>query len=84
MTATVTDISALCRRLLRRPVSDVEFARQHIRNELKDECLPVRVAQAQARAERLILASVDPDKAIKRAIVWARSAIDSTSPLVSV
>jgi hypothetical protein len=70
MPATVTDISTLCRRLLRRPVSDVE---------LKDECLPVRIAQAQARAERLILASVDPDKAIKRALVWARGAIDSTS-----
>lgn len=74
-------ISALCQRFLRRPLSEDESAVLRVRRELKgdERILPVRLAQAEARARRLVLANVDPDRAVHRAVIWARGALDSTS-----
>lgn len=74
-------LEQLCRRFLGRAISEDEACARRVRRELRDDerILPIRLAQAEARARRLVLANVDPERAFQRAIAWARGAIDSTS-----
>lgn len=80
MSATVISMSNFCGRLLRRPKSETELACERIRRELRGQCTEQRIAQAEARAARLIAANLAPDRAVRRAIAWATCATDPTDP----
>lgn len=57
-----------------------EVARARVLKRLKGSVTGERLAQAQARAERLVLAGAPIDNAVNRAIVWALYATDPNNP----
>lgn len=88
MSATVVHMSKfrqrgtdLARRLVpAAPVSDADFVRQHIRDQLHPHCPMLRIAQAVARAERRIAQGCPADRAIRYAIAWATCADPDRDP----
>ena len=81
MTATVTSISDVAARFLRRPVSDEQFAKDCVRGKLRGTgCSAQRIEQACARAQRLVAAKYPVDTAVRRAVAWATCADDGRDP----
>lgn len=81
MSATVTDLSAFAARVMRRPLSAEQEARERVRMQLRaTACGPQRIEQACSRAARLVAANYPIDKAARRAIAWATCADDGRDP----
>lgn len=80
MTASVVSLSDFAARVPRRPKSESQIACDEVRRRLAGVCQPVRIAQACARVERLVVANYPPRKAIERVVAWATCADDPEPP----
>ena len=77
MSASGVDMRAFVR--TRVPLPDEQYARKRVRDALRGRVSDSRIAQAEARAERLVLAGgVALPRCIERAIAWALCATDPT------
>ena len=77
MSASVVDMRAFTR--TRAPLTDEQFARKQVREQLHGRCDPSRIAIAEARAERLVRAGgTSLPSCVSRAVVWALNATDDT------
>lgn len=78
--SAVFSLSDFAARVLRRPKSEAETACATIRTRLRGRVSESRIAQACARAERLIAADLRPQRAIERVVAWALHADDPPPP----
>ena len=76
---SVTDIATRMQPAIERQAERILKAREDVKNALPG-AEPMRVALAQARAERNIVNGVPIGTAIDRAVSWARWATDMRSP----
>jgi len=74
---SVVSLEDVRHRYQTRAKSDEQHARSRVRDYLRGRCTPHRIAQAEARAERLVIAGLAISRAIERATAWALSATDS-------
>jgi hypothetical protein len=59
------------------PEEVVVAAHKQVCKRIKGRCSVARIAQAQARAERLIAMGLPTDQAVHRAVAWAVYAADA-------
>lgn len=76
MTASVVSLSDYAARFVRRPLSDEQMVQRRVRDALKGKVHPRRLAQAEARAARLVAANLTQARILERVIPWALSADD--------
>jgi len=79
--SAVLDIADFARRRAARGTTDEQDARRQVRAELTGKVKPVRIAQAEQRAENLVRAgSLAIPAAVRRAVTWALTPDEPTPP----
>lgn len=80
--SAVISLSDYAARFVRRPETEEQIVARRVREALREKGLTaMRIAQAEARAERAIQSpSVTLDRAVRRAVAWATDADDHNNP----
>lgn len=81
MNASVVSLSDFAARVMRRPLSDEQMVRKRVRKALTGRCGASLIAQAEARAERLVRANaISHDRIVERIVAWATSVTGPNEP----
>lgn len=81
MNAVITDLSDFARRRAARGTTDEQDARRQVRAALTGNVKPVRIAQAEQRADNLVRSgALSIPAAVRRAVAWALTPDEPTPP----